>query len=84
LAQLLRTGNTADTSNAGLEWDEYLYRMTAGEVAALRDAREVMLVLTAQNDADASPTDVWADSARICLTTAADGPAYLPVLVTGF
>jgi hypothetical protein len=76
LGQLLRTGNTADTVNGGLEWDEYYYRMDETALAALRNHGPASLVFTAQNDSDSFPTDVWVDDVRFCLNT---GAAPLPV-----
>jgi subtilisin family serine protease len=83
LAELLRTGNTADTSNSGLEWDEYLYRMTAQDVAVLREQGQVRLVFTAQNDSDSYPTNVWVDGVRICFDVSPVALTYLPLLTSG-
>ena len=68
VAELLRTGNSADTVNAGLDWDRYLYRIEAVDMQALRELGPVALVFTAQNDADDWKTDVWLDSVQFCVT----------------
>jgi hypothetical protein len=80
LSSLLRTGNSADTANAGLPWDRYLYRMQAADLAPLTALGAVDLVFTAGNDADDLPTSFWIDSVRLC----ASPPPYryfLPMLL---
>ncbi len=76
LRSLLRTGNTADTSNAGLAWDDYLYVLNAEDLALLRTNRPVVIAFEAQNDGDGFPTTVWVDDVRLCALTAE--PVYLP------
>lgn len=78
LGQLLRTGNTADTVSGGLQWDHYLYRLEASDLAALGGG-PLKLVFRSQNDADAYPTDVWLDGVSFC----AAGPTrtYLPLVM---
>jgi len=63
---LLRTGNTADTVNSGLDWDRYLYRIEAVDMRALREHGPIAMVITAQNDADDWKTDFWLDSVQFC------------------
>ena len=86
LGQLLRTGNTADTVNGGLQWDHYIYRLEAADLAALRGRGPVSLVFTSQNDADGYPTDVWVDSVRFCVQIE-PGPravrVHLPLVLAG-
>ena len=65
---LLRTGNTADTVNSGLDWDRYLYRIEAVDMRALREHGPVAMVITAQNDADDWKTDFWLDSVQFCVS----------------
>lgn len=80
--ELLRTGNTADTVSAGLQWDNYIYRLNAADLVALRAAGPLTLVFTSQNDADAAPTDVWVDSVRFCANnTGAEHRLFAPVVV---
>ncbi len=64
---LLRTGNTADTVNSGLDWDRYLYRIEAVDMPALGKYGPVAMVFTAQNDADDWKTDFWLDSVQFCV-----------------
>lgn len=68
--ELLRTGNTADTVNAGLDWDRYLYRIEETDFLALSAHRPVAMVFTAQNDSDTFKTDVWVDSVQFCVSGA--------------
>lgn len=68
LGLLLGTGNTADTVSAGLEWDHYVYRLSAADLALLASAGPVKLVFTSQNDSDSYPTDFWVDSVSFCTT----------------
>jgi hypothetical protein len=68
VGELLRTGNTADTVSAGLQWDHYLYRLSAADVAALRAAGPLSLVFRSQNDSDSYPTGVWLDKVSFCAT----------------
>jgi subtilisin family serine protease len=63
---LLRTGNTADTSNAGLEWDQFLYRMQPVDFATLDGTSTVELVFSAGNDDDGLLTHFWVDEVRFC------------------
>ncbi len=65
--ELLRTGNTADTVNAGLEWDRYLYRIEVADFSALSAHDPVAMVFTAQNDDDNLKTDIWLDSVQFCV-----------------
>jgi len=67
---LLRTGNTADTVNSGLDWDRYLYRIEAVDIPAFSEHGPVAMVFTAQNDADDWKTDFWLDSIQFCVTGA--------------
>lgn len=67
IAQLLRTGNSADTASSGLPWDRFLYRITSADMAPLAAAGTVRLVLRYQNDADTLPTDFWVDDVRLCV-----------------
>ncbi len=76
LQTLLRTGNTADTSNSGLPWDDYLYLLAAEDVALLRGPGPIRLVFVAQNDGDALPTTFWVDDVRLCVLPGL--PVYLP------
>lgn len=78
VAELLRTGNTADTVNSGLDWDRYLYRIDAVDMPALGEYGPVALVFTAQNDADDWQTDFWLDSVQFCV---AGSRIYLPQAV---
>ena len=80
LANLLRTGNSADTSSSGLPWDRYLYRMQAVDFDPLHDVGPVALVFTAQNDADTLVTEFWIDAVRLCITP--PRRQYLPLLTT--
>jgi subtilisin family serine protease len=68
LGELLRTGNTADTVTAGLEWDHYIYRLSAADLAPLAAGSPVKLVFTSQNDSDSFPTDIWVDGVSFCAT----------------
>jgi subtilisin family serine protease len=79
ISSLLRTGNTADTSNAGLQWDQYLYRMQPADLAALGTADSVNLVFTAGNDGDNLPTSFWVDAVRFCASSATRA-VFLPLV----
>lgn len=70
IAQLLRTGNSADTASSGLPWDRFLYRLTPDDTASLAAAGTVQLVFRSQNDADTLPTDFWVDDVRLCVAAA--------------
>jgi hypothetical protein len=78
IEELLRTGNTADTVSDGLQWDKYIYRLSAADVARLRARGSVSLVFTSQGDSDTLATRIWLDRVRFC---ALDMPAriYLPL-----
>jgi thermitase len=76
LRSLLRTGNSADTSNNGLAWDEYLYVFNADDLALLRANRSVVLHFAAQNDGDSLTTTIWVDDVRLCVAPGI--PVYLP------
>ena len=67
VSSLLRTGNTADTTNAGLAWDRYLYRMLRADLGSLRGGQTLKLVFTAANDADTAATSFWIDEVRFCV-----------------
>lgn len=67
LVSLLATGNTADTSGAGLEWDEYLYRLENDTLAAIAAEGSATLVFTAQSDADSALTSFWLDEVSVCV-----------------
>jgi subtilisin family serine protease len=75
LGSLLRTGNSADTANDGLPWDQFLYRMQPADFAALGAADSANLVFTSGNDGDSLPTDFWVDAVRFCVSTA-ENPAW--------
>ncbi len=81
--ELLRTGNTADTVTAGLEWDHYLYRLSPADLEALQAAGPLNLVFKAQNDSDSYPTDVWLDAVSLCATgVTLDNRQYLPIYLS--
>jgi thermitase len=67
LSSLLRTGNSADTANDGLPWDQFLFRMQISDFAALGQADSANLVFSAANDGDALPTSFWLDAVRFCV-----------------
>jgi hypothetical protein len=67
LSSLLRTGNTADTVGDGLPWDRYIYRMEEADLAALKAAAGLRLVIKAQNDSDNAKTEVWVDEVHLCV-----------------
>lgn len=83
IAQLLRTGNSADTASSGLPWDRFLYRITPEDMAPLTAAGTVRLVFRSQNDADTLPTDFWVDGVRLCVLapSALVYRYYLPLLL---
>jgi hypothetical protein len=66
VGELLRTGNTADTVNAGLDWDRYLYRIEV-DSTVLSAGKPVSLVFSAQNDGDDLKTDIWVDDVQFCV-----------------
>jgi hypothetical protein len=74
---LLRTGNTADNSGSGLAWDDYLYVLSADDVALLRAQGTLKLSFEARNDDDSLPTTFWVDDVRL----GAAGPSlFLPLI----
>jgi thermitase len=75
---LLRTGNSADTSNDGLPWDQYLYRMQPADLAGLPGTTEVALVFSAGNDGDSLLTHFWVDEVRFCAAELRE--VYLPLI----
>lgn len=81
LEDLLRSGNTADTVQGGLQWDRYIYRLQAGDLRPLSDLGEVALVFEAQNDDDELPTNVWLDSVRFCAAPDLPHKHFLPAVL---
>jgi subtilisin family serine protease len=83
LGELLRTGNTADTVTAGLEWDHYIYRLSAADLAALAAAGPLELAFTSQNDSDSYPTDFWVDAVSFCAAggSSSSYKMYWPLIV---
>lgn len=81
LEDLLRSGNTADTVQGGLQWDRYIYRLQAADLQPLIDHGEVALVFEAQNDDDELPTGVWLDSVRFCAAPDLPFKHYLPLFL---
>jgi len=67
IQSLLRTGNSADTVDSGLPWDQFLYMMQPVDLAAVGAVDAVDLVFTAGNDADSQPTNFWVDAVRFCV-----------------
>jgi thermitase len=63
---LLRTGNSADSSNDGLAWDRYVYKMEPADLAPFGGASTIDLVFSAGNDADSQLTHFWVDAVRFC------------------
>ncbi len=72
IQELLRTGNTADSSNDGLPWDRYLYRLQPADMQALRMAGAITLVFRSQSDQDTAATDFWVDGVRFCVAGSDD------------
>lgn len=81
LAELLRTGNTADTVSDGLQWDNYYYYLNTAEVATVRARGNVALVFTSQGDADTLVTRIWVDHVRFCVL-GLQPRVYLPVITS--
>lgn len=81
VSELLRTGNTADTVQSGLNWDHYIYRLDSAELASLAAAGPLQLRFTSFNDSDGYPTEFWLDDVSFCVKTSGSSYRYLEPFV---